>query len=249
MLIPDKIEGDRQTKQNSQESTRLTCRSIRSFVVRNGRVTSAQNEATKRLMPRFGVNYVPAYTDLATQFGRLAPLWVEIGFGNGDALLHMASQHPDVNVLGIEVHAAGIGHALLGIERRQLENVRIIQHDAMEVLEQMILPSSLQRILLFFPDPWHKKRHHKRRIVQSDFVQAAAAALIPGGLLHCATDWPDYADWMLDHIEPDNRFCNVAGHRQVSEKPTWRPTTRFEKRGQRLGHPVSDFVFERTATA
>jgi len=224
---------------------RLTRRSIRSFVIRNGRLTGAQGEALERLLPRFGLPFSERAIVPAEVFGRQAPLWLEIGFGNGDALLDMAAARPDVDFLGCEVHAPGVGHALLGVEERGLSNVRVIQHDAMEVLERMLAPAALERVLLFFPDPWHKKRHHKRRIVQQEFLDAVARALAPDGLLHCATDWADYAQWMLEQIEPDARFANVAGPGQVSPRPAWRTSTRFERRGERLGHEVADLLYTR----
>ena len=224
---------------------RLTTRSIRSFVIRNGRLTGAQADALERLLPRYGLPFAERPLVASEVFGRSAPLWLEIGFGNGDALLDMADARPDVDFIGCEVHAPGVGHALRGIEARALGNVRIVQHDALEVLERMIGPASLDRVLLFFPDPWHKKRHHKRRIVQGEFLDAVARALEPGALLHCATDWQDYAAWMIEHLEADDRFENVAGAAQPSPRPQWRTLTRFERRGERLGHDVTDLLYAR----
>lgn len=222
---------------------RLTRRSIRSFVIRNGRLTSAQNDALEQLAPQFCLPYQDMPIDAATVFGRTAPLWLEIGFGNGDALLDMAEAHPEVDLIGCEVHAPGVGHALIGIEKRGLSNVRIVQHDAMEVMQAMLAADALTRALLFFPDPWHKKRHHKRRIVQREFLDAVAHVLAVDGLLHCATDWADYADWMFDHLEADTRFTNLAGPRLASPRPAWRTVTRFEQRGTRLGHEVTDLLY------
>jgi tRNA (guanine-N7-)-methyltransferase len=224
---------------------RLTSRSIRSFVVRNGRTTSAQADALTRLLPHFGISYRNRATDPAPLFGRQAPTWLEIGFGNGDVLLDMAGRHPDVNVLGAEVHESGIGHALIGIEARELTNVRLIQHDAVEILQNMLPPASLARVLLLFPDPWHKKRHHKRRIVQQEFIDALARTLAPEGVLHCATDWLEYGEWMMERLDGDPRFSNMAGTGQASPRPAWRPVTRFERRGQRLGHTVTDLLYRR----
>lgn len=246
MATPDKVVTEHQTKIDSPQGPRLTQRSVRSFVVRNGRVTRAQEDAITRLLPKFGIEFSSSNTNLGHFFGRQAPIWLEIGFGNGDVLLHMARENPHVNILGVEVHTAGVGHALLGIEKHQLSNVRLVQHDAMEVLEQMLSPASIDRILLLFPDPWHKKRHHKRRIVQKDFTNAVATGLVRGGLLHCATDWEEYAHWMLDLIGADPRFMNISGNTAASERPSWRPVTRFEKRGERLGHSVTDLIFTRT---
>ncbi|NND92455.1 MAG: tRNA (guanosine(46)-N7)-methyltransferase TrmB [Granulosicoccus sp.] len=224
---------------------RLTSRSIRSFVVRNGRTTAAQTDALERLLPQFGLPYSQTVIDLSAAFNRQAPTWLEIGFGNGDVLLELAERHPEVNVLGAEVHASGIGHALIGIESRSLSNVRLIHHDAMEVLEHMLEPGSVDRILLLFPDPWPKKRHRKRRIVQPDFLSGVARILQPGGVLHCATDWAEYGEWMLEHLEADDRFANSAGPGKASPRPDWRPVTRFEQRGRRLGHSVTDLLYTR----
>lgn len=229
----------------AEEPARMTRRSIRSFVIRNGRLTGAQGEALERLLPTFGLPFVETPIDPEAVFGRRASLWLEIGFGNGDALVAMAAARPDVDFIGCEVHAPGVGHALIGIESQGLSNVRIIQHDAMEVLERMLAPASLTRVLLFFPDPWHKKRHHKRRIVQREFLDTVARALATGGVLHCATDWADYATWMLEHLEPDRRFRNLAGPGRLSPRPAWRTSTRFERRGERLGHEVADLLHER----
>jgi len=234
-----------QTHNEQGESQGLTRRSIRSFVIRNGRTTAAQSDAIERLMPALGVDYRSAQLDLIDTFGREAPTWLEIGFGNGDALLDMAGSNPDTNLLGIEVHNAGVGHALLGIEQRQLGNVRIVQHDAMEVLEDMVRHASIDKVMLFFPDPWHKKRHHKRRIVQPDFLNAVHRVLRVGGILHCATDWAEYGQWMIEHLEADKRYSNVAGAAQASSRPSWRPLTRFEQRGHRLGHSVLDLIYKK----
>ncbi|MBX2878638.1 MAG: tRNA (guanosine(46)-N7)-methyltransferase TrmB [Granulosicoccus sp.] len=243
--MPDKLTTERQNLIETDQESRLTRRSIRSFVIRNGRVTAAQQDALERLMPSYGLDFSDQIINPDLAFGRPAPLWLDIGFGNGDTLLHVAKQRPETNVLGIEVHSAGIGHALMGIESNQLSNIRVIQHDAMEVLGDMMPDGSVERILLFFPDPWPKKRHHKRRIVQKDFIDAVCRVLSPGGLLHCATDWADYANWMLELLDTDHRLKNLAGQGKTSERPQWRPETRFEKRGQRLGHEVSDLIFQR----
>lgn len=246
MVIPDKVKNDRQPMIETDRQDRLTSRSIRSFVVRNGRTTPAQADAIKRLMPRYGLPYTDSPIDLKTAFGSSRPTWMEIGFGNGDVLINMAGSDKMVNVLGAEVHTAGIGHALIGIESKELSNVRIVQHDAMEVLENMLEPACLDKVLLLFPDPWHKKRHHKRRIFQADFLNAVARVLKPAGILHCATDWADYGQWMLELLEQDERFSNNAGVGQASERPEWRPVTRFERRGHRLGHGVTDLLFTRS---
>lgn len=222
---------------------RLTRRSIRSFVVRNGRQTSAQTEALAKLMPRHGIPFQSSPLDLSDCFGRVAPCWLEIGFGNGDSLLHTASVHPEINFIGVEVHAPGIGHALNGIEQRELPNVRLIHHDAIEVLQHMIEPGAVDRIILLYPDPWHKKRHHKRRIVQKEFLDAVATALREQGTLHCATDWEDYANWMEEHLVAHEAFSNTTNG--FATKPAYRVSSRFERRGERLGHQVFDLLYQR----
>lgn len=213
--------------------------------MRNGRMTQAQSDAIDRLSSTYVLPYQTSLIDLTAAFGNQSPVCLEIGFGNGDALLEMAQSEPDMNFLGVEVHSPGIGHALLGIESKSLSNVRLIQHDAIEVLENMLGDAMLARVLLFFPDPWHKKRHHKRRIVQQEFQDAVARTLISGGILHCATDWADYATWMLERLESDERFVNQAGPGAASPRPEWRPVTRFERRGTRLGHEVADLIYTR----
>lgn len=242
MPIPpvDSQQNDLQTEQ-----TRLTRRSIRSFVIRNGRITPAQNAAMQRLLPQFGIGYSDSPVDLEEHFDRRAPTWLEIGFGNGDVVIDVATRQPDTNVIGVEVHTAGVGHALLGIEQQQLSNVRLIQHDALEVIEHMLPPNSIDKVLLLFPDPWHKKRHHKRRILQADFLNGVARVLKTDGVLHCATDWAEYGQWMIEHLEADARYKNIAGAGEASPRPQWRPLTRFEQRGHRLGHSVIDLLYKK----
>lgn len=237
-----------------QPSGRLTSRSIRSFVIRNGRLTKAQAAAMQNLLPRIGITYnensvldfSTLFSDAESQSKTLAqpkPVWLEIGFGNGDALVDMASRYPDTNFIGVEVHEPGVGQALMGIESMSLSNARIVQHDAMEVLANMIPDSSLERVLLFFPDPWRKKRHFKRRIVQTEFIELVADKLSDGGILHCATDWEDYAYWMVEKIGACERLHNQSENGDFSVKPEWRTHTRFEKRGERLGHNVFDLLY------
>lgn len=240
-----KLPNMRSPEDTQPSGARLTSRSIRSFVIRNGRITPAQSDALERLLPQYGIPYSPNAVSLDEAFNRQAPNWLEIGFGNGDVMISAASTQPDINVLGVEVHSAGVGHALLGIEQRKLSNARIIQHDAIEVLETMLPAASIDKVLLLFPDPWHKKRHHKRRIVQSDFLNGVARVLRKNGVLHCATDWAEYGEWMLEHLEADTRFSNLAGAGQSSPRPDWRPLTRFEQRGHRLGHEVVDLLYEK----
>ena len=219
-------------------------RRIRSFVRREGRLTAGQRRALEVLWPLYGIADEDRL-DLDVAFGRVAPRTLEIGFGNGDSLAQMAEAAPDTDFLGIEVHRPGIGHLLQEIERRGLRNVRVMNRDAVEVLEGQIPPASLDRVLLFFPDPWHKKKHHKRRILQPRFIALLARALRPGGHFHMATDWQDYAEHMRAEMEQAGDFRNAAGPGQYAEKPAYRPTTKFERRGQRLGHGVWDLVYER----
>jgi tRNA (guanine-N7-)-methyltransferase len=183
---------------------------------------------------------------LAALFGNERPVTLEIGFGNGDSLAEMAAATPGRNWLGVEVHGPGVGHLLLEIERRGLANLRIVRHDAVEILTFGIAPGALDACQLFFPDPWPKKRHHKRRILSPAFVALIARALRPGGVFHTATDWEPYADRMLEVLEaPNSPFENLAEPGQFSERPAARPPTRFEQRGERLGHRVRDLVFRR----
>jgi tRNA (guanine-N7-)-methyltransferase len=218
-------------------------RTVRSFVLRAGRMGPGQARALAELGPRFVLPYAPAPFDFAAAFGRAAPLVIEIGFGMGDATAAIAASMPDVDFLGIEVHEAGVGALLKRIGERGLANVRIVRHDAVEVLEQMIAPASLAGVHLFFPDPWHKARHAKRRLMQAPFVRLAASRLAPGGRLHAATDWQPYAEQMLDVLRSEPLLANTADG--YAERPGYRPLTKFEQRGLGLGHEVRDLVFLR----
>jgi tRNA (guanine-N7-)-methyltransferase len=220
-------------------------RRIRSFVRREGRLTKGQQRALATIFPRFGVVFTPQRLDLDALFGRSAPRIMEIGFGNGGALAQMAAQHPENDYFGIEVHRPGIGNLLLQIEQHHLRNIRVSQHDAVEVLEQQIPDASLDEVFLFFPDPWHKKKHHKRRIVQPAFAQLVRNKLKPGGIFHMATDWQDYAEHMLEIMSTARGFENLAGDDLYSERPDYRPLTKFEQRGRKLGHGVWDLVFRK----
>jgi tRNA (guanine-N7-)-methyltransferase len=222
-------------------------RPIRSFVLRQGRMTAAQERAFATLWPKLGVDWAPgAALDLQALFGNDRPVYLEIGFGNGEGLAAMAQRHPERSYLGVEVHGPGVGHLLLEIERRELANVRILRRDAVELLEWGLSAESLEGVYLFFPDPWPKKRHHKRRILNPAFVTLLARVIRPGGLFHAATDWEPYARQMLAVLESAGRyFANEAGPGAFSPRPEDRPLTRFERRGQRLGHGVRDLVFRR----
>lgn len=218
-------------------------RPIRSFVLREGRVSSAQLRAYETLMPKFGIDYNPAALDLNRTFGRTAPKIVEIGFGMGQATAQIAAAQPEHDFLGIEVHTPGVGSLLKELDARGLSNVRIVQHDAVEVLRDMIGAGSLAGIHIYFPDPWPKKRHHKRRLIQPALVRLLAERLAPHGYLHLATDWEDYAQQMLEVLRSESELQNR--HADFALRPAWRPITKFEARGSKLGHGVWDLVFER----
>jgi tRNA (guanine-N7-)-methyltransferase len=220
-------------------------RSIRSFVTRAGRITAAQERALAELWPAYGVDPGPGTLDLPAVFGRNAPRTLEIGFGNGENLVTLAAAHPGRDYLGIEVHRPGVGRALLALEQRALGHVRVICHDAVEVLERQIAPGSLAEVLILFPDPWPKKRHHKRRLVQPPFVALIARALAAGGTLHLATDWQPYAVEMLAVLGAAPGLENLAPAGGFSARPGERLPTRFERRGVRLGHEVWDLTFRR----
>jgi tRNA (guanine-N7-)-methyltransferase len=221
-------------------------RKIRSFVRREGRLTKGQQRALEELFPIYGLT--PTLNDgldFARVFGNTNPVHLEIGIGNGQTLVSMASAHPQYNYLGIEVHRPGVGNALLQIEKNGLNNIRLICDDAVEVLKNNIPDQSLSAVYIFFPDPWHKKRHNKRRLVQVDFINLLKTKLQPGGRLHMATDWEDYAHHMMKVMNDVDGFTNQAGADQFSVKPDYRPLTKFEQRGLRLGHGVWDLVFIR----
>ena len=220
-------------------------RAIRSFVRREGRITPAQEQALERLWPRYGVEFDGAVLDPAALFGRTAPLVVEIGFGNGDHLLASAQKRPDSDFLGIEVHRPGAGRVLQQADKLGLANLRVLCADAVEVLRQGLRPGTVDEVVIFFPDPWPKKRHHKRRLVQPGFAQVLARALRSGGRLRLATDWADYARHMQEVLNAEPQFANRAADGGAVPRPADRPLTRFESRGLRLGHAVADFEFLR----
>jgi len=222
-------------------------RTIRSYVLREGRITLAQERAFQDLWPRFGIDWKPGeLMDLGALFGNPRPVYLEIGFGNGETLAEMAASHPERNHLGIEVHRPGVGHLLMEIERRGLTNLRLCRHDAVEILEQGLERASLMGVYLFFPDPWPKRRHRKRRILTPGLVRLLARVIRPGGLFHAATDWEQYAQQMLELLgAADDLFENAAGPGAFAQRPKERPMTRFERRGTRLGHQVRDLIFHR----
>ena len=220
-------------------------RAIRSFVRRAGRTTTGQARAFGQLAPRFVLPYAAQPLDFAAAFGRAAPTVLEIGFGMGEATAHIAALMPQTNFLCCEVHEPGVGALLKRIGEQGLENIRILQHDAVEVLATMVPPQSLAGVHIFFPDPWHKLRHNKRRLVQPPLVAQLASRLQAGGYLHCATDWEPYAQQMLDVLSADPQLENSAPG--FAPKPHYRPLTKFENRGLKLGHGVSDLVFRKRA--
>jgi len=223
-------------------------REIRSFVLRQGRFTEAQQRAFDALWPRYGLDYTGQARDFDAVFGRSAPRVLEIGFGNGEALRFAASRDPERDLVGIEVHAPGVGRLLNALDADGAGNVRLYHHDAVEVLANEIADGSLDEVRIYFPDPWHKKRHNKRRLVQPAFAQLLARKLRPGGRLHLATDWEDYAEQMWDVLDATPGLVNRAGARGHVPRPEWRPQTHFETRGQRLGHGVWDLLYDRQDT-
>ncbi|WP_159015541.1 tRNA (guanosine(46)-N7)-methyltransferase TrmB [Cognatiluteimonas profundi] len=221
-------------------------RRVRSFVLRQGRFTPAQQRAFDELWPRFGLDYQGHPRDFDVAFGRSAKRVLEIGFGNGEALRHAAQHDPGRDLIGIEVHAPGVGRLLNALAADDARNVRIYHHDAVEVLENEITDGSLDEIRIYFPDPWHKKRHNKRRLLQPGFAALLTRKLAAGGRLHLATDWHDYAEQMWDVLDATPGLRNRAGPRGHVVRPDWRPQTHFESRGQKLGHGVWDLLYDRS---
>lgn len=224
-------------------------KTIKSFVKRAGRTTTGQAKAFAELGPRFVLPYAPQPLDASAAFGRPAPLILEIGFGMGEATAHIARVRPDDNFLCCEVHEPGVGALLKRIGEQDIANIRILQHDAVEVLDHMLPEATLDGVHIFFPDPWHKKKHNKRRLIQPPFVAKLVSRLKPGGYIHCATDWQPYAEQMLAVLGAEPRLANTAADADLggyAPKPDYRPLTKFENRGLRLGHGVWDLVFRRT---
>ena len=221
-------------------------RTIRSFVRRAGRLTTSQQRALETLWPAYGIDYAATPLDLAATFGRNAPVVLEIGFGNGETLVEQAQMSPERNFLGVEVHEPGVGHCLLKAEEAGVTNLRVIMHDAIEVLTHQLREGSLARVNLYFPDPWPKKRHHKRRIVQPAFLDLVADRLVQGGALHIATDWANYAEHIDEVVGASTRFRLAEARDHDGDQPLDRPQTKFERRGLRHGHRIRDWRWVRT---
>lgn len=219
-------------------------RPVRSFVLRQGRMSKGQTRAYETMMSKFGLAYHEETLDMTKLFGRTAPRILEIGFGMGDSTAKIAQDHPENDYLCIEVHTPGVGSLLKKIEELGLRNIRIIQHDAVEVLRHMLASAVLDGVHIFFPDPWHKKRHHKRRLIQAEFTALVSDRLKPGGYFHAATDWEEYAIHILETLRGEHSLTNSA--EDYAPRPEYRPLTKFEQRGLRLGHGVWDMVFRKT---
>ena len=228
-----------------QAAQNLHLRSIKTYVLRAGRMGSGQKRAFDAYGPQYLLPYQPQALDVAAAFGRTAPLVLEIGFGMGDATAHIAKVRPEDNFLCCEVHEPGVGALLKRCGEGQIGNIRIVQHDAVQVLAQMLGENSLDGVHIFFPDPWHKSRHHKRRLIQPPFVAQLCRHIKPGGYLHLATDWEPYAQQMMAVLSAEPQLENTAGAGQFAAKPDYRPLTKFENRGLRLGHGVWDLVLRR----
>ena len=225
------------------ETEDFSKRHIRSFVLRAGRVSIAQQRAIDTWLPRYGIPYITRQLDLDQAFGRTAPKILEIGFGMGDSTATIALAHPEIDYLALEVHTPGVGNLLKLIETEHLNNIRIMQHDAVEVLRDMIADDTLDGVHIFFPDPWHKARHNKRRLIQAPFMAKLVQKIKPGGYIHVATDWQDYAEQVLRVLSGEPLLENTAA--DYAPRPDYRPLTKFEQRGLRLGHGVWDLVFRR----
>lgn len=221
-------------------------RPVRSYVIRGGRLTTGQRRALEELYPRWGIPDGDTPLDFRDLFGRDAERILEIGFGNGESTWRMARDEPAKDFIGVEVHPPGVGRLLLALETEGVNNVRVCLGDAVDFLERRIPAASLAGIRIYFPDPWHKKRHHKRRLIQPDFVSLLASRLAPRGVLHLATDWVPYAEHMLEVLQAAEGFRNLSPTGDWCDQPPWRPSTKYEARGDRLGHETRDLVFERT---
>ena len=223
-------------------------RAIKSFVLRQGKITSGQLNAINQLMPQYGIKYQSEILDLNYIFSTTKPKIIEIGFGMGAATWQIANMNPQNDYLGIEVHGPGVGTLLMAIQQHAAKNLKIIQHDAVEVLNNMLADNVIDGFHIYFPDPWHKKKHHKRRMIQTEFVNLLAQKLKPGGYIHLATDWEHYAHWMLNILNSSSSLINKAVDGQFVPRPEYRPLTKFEQRGLNLGHGVWDLIFTKISS-
>jgi len=235
------------TEENGSETEGRYMRKVRSFVLRAGRMTEGQQRGLEDAWPHYGLALESGAIDLVEIFGRDAPVVLEIGFGMGDSLFAMAQAQPEKNYIGVEVHKPGVGRLLNNAHLAKIDNLKVYCDDAIEVLAQCIPDGSLDTVQLFFPDPWHKKKHHKRRIVQTAFAQSLRTKLKVGGVFHMATDWENYAEHMMEVMSVAEGYKNAEGEGKFAPQPDWRPDTKFQKRGERLGHGVWDLMFERVS--
>ena len=236
------------SSQEEAEAAGVYVRKVQSFVKREGRLTKGQALAIEKFWEDLGLDFQEQPYDLNQVFKREAPVVLEIGFGMGKSLIEMAAAEPDKNFIGIEVHTPGVGACLADIDDQQLTNVRLFEYDAVEILKKSIADNSLSRVQLYFPDPWHKKRHHKRRILQPEFAQLVRSKLKVGGVFHMATDWENYAKHMLEVMSVQEGYNNTSETNDYVPRPDFRPLTKFEQRGHRLGHGVWDLIFEKVAS-
>lgn len=220
-------------------------RKIRSFVRREGRMTAAQTRALEELWPRYGIDELDQALDFEALFGNQNPVTLEIGFGNGESLATMAAACPEKNFVGIEVHRPGVGNLMIQAEKLELDNLRVIVDDAVEMLEKILPDNSLDCVHIFFPDPWHKKRHHKRRLIQTKFIDLLASKQTSKGVLHLATDWEAYAEHMLETLSQHSRYTLITPSSEFHTRPAHRPETKFERRGLKLGHKIWDLIYHR----
>ena len=230
---------------NVTEKKEAGKRPVRSFVLRGGRLTGGQKRALNEFWPHFGIEKGHSLLDFKTLFGNDAPVIMEIGFGNGDATWQMAQANSAENYLGVEVHQPGVGRLLLKMKQHGIRNIRIANEDAVEFLRERVPEESLDGVRIYFPDPWPKKRHHKRRLIQPSLIELLASRMRPGALLHLATDWEPYAEHMLEVMRSSDRFINLSPSGDFCDQPHWRPETKYERRGERLGHQVRDLLFKR----
>ena len=221
-------------------------RTVRSFVLRKGRLTTAQQHALDELWPHYGIEHSEVELDFDDHFERPAEVIVEIGFGNGRSTWRMARQEPEKNFIGVEVHEPGVGHLMLSLEKHEVDNVRIVCEDAVPFLQTRVAAGSLAGVRIYFPDPWPKKRHHKRRLIQPGFVDLLARSMASGAIFHLATDWQPYAEHVLEVMQSRTDFVNLSPTGDYCERPEWRPYTKYEERGERLGHEVRDLLYQRT---